>query len=336
MERQDKPMGSDRGRLVWGLLLIFFGVVALIETYTNIHALGWVSLFAGAGLVILIIYLTDRARWALLIPAYVMWAIAGLIAIAEWGLIPDDFIATYVLSAIALPFLAVFLVDRKQWWALIPAYVLLAIAVMIPLAEYNVMDDEFIATYVLTAIALPFLAIFLRDRKQWWALIPAYIMLVIGAMIPMIEGHVLAGGFIATYILTVIALPFVLVFVLDTERWWTLIPAYVLIAVGVMVWLIDANVLRGVSIPAYIAFAVAIPFFVVFVRNPREQWPLIPALIGAGIGLVFLVAEAFARYIVPAALIIAGGGLLLLQFTRRGESAVIEEPPDRTTPKPSV
>jgi hypothetical protein len=295
--------------LVWGLLLIFFGVVALIKTYFDIRAVGWVSLFAGAGLVIFIIYLTDRARWGLLIPAYVMWAVAGLIAIAEWELIADEFI---------------------------PAYVMLAIAVMLPLTEYNVMSDELIATYVLTAIALPFLAIFLRDRKQWWALIPAYIMLVIGAMLPMIEGHVLAGGFIATYVLTVIALPFVLVFVLDTERWWALIPAYVLMAVGVMVWLIDAAVLTGVGIPAYIAFAIAIPFFVVFVRNHRERWPLIPALIGAGTGLVFLVAETFARYIVPAALIIVGGGLLLLQFTRRGEPAVIEEPPDRTTPKPSV
>jgi hypothetical protein len=335
MESLERPSGGDRWRLVWGLLLIFLGVVALIWTFVDIRAFTWVALLACAGLVAFVIYLTDRASWGLLIPTYVLWAIAGLIALAEFRLIADAFKWAYGLTAAALPFVVVFLRDRKQWWALIPAYTMLAIAVMIPLIEYNIMQDAFIATYVLTAIAVPFLAIFVRDRKQWWALIPAYIMLVIGAMVPLIEGSVLTDSFIATYILTVIALPFVLVFVLDTERWWALIPAYVLMAIGVMIWLIDIRILRGVGIAAYIAFAGALPFFAAFVRNPREQWPLIPALIGAVIGAAFVMVGTFTQYVLPAVLIVMGGGLLILQFTRR-EPGSADEAGDVTTPKPSV
>lgn len=335
MESLERPRGGGRWRLVWGLLLIFVGVVALIWTYVDIRAFTWVALLASAGVVAFVIYLTDRASWGLLIPAYVLWAIAGLIAIIEWRLIADVFKWAYGLTAAALPFVVVFLRDRKQWWALIPAYVMLAIAVMISLIDTNIMEDAFIATYVLTAIALPFLIVFLRDRQQWWALIPAYVMLVIGAMVPLIVGHVLAGWFIATYILTAIALPFVLVFVLDTERWWALILAYILMAVGVMIWLIDIRILRGVGVPAYIAFAAALPFFVAFVRNPREQRPLIPALIGAVIGVGFVMAGTFTQYILPAVLIVMGGGLLILQLTR-GEPNSAGEAGDMTTPKPSV
>jgi hypothetical protein len=58
--------------LVWGGLLIFFGVLALLETYTDLTAWVWVAILSAAGLVVLGIYLTDRSQWGLLIPAYVL------------------------------------------------------------------------------------------------------------------------------------------------------------------------------------------------------------------------------------------------------------------------
>ena len=64
--------------LVWGGILIFFGAMGLLQTVTDLNEWIWVAALAVGGLVIFGVYLTDRSEWALLIPAYVMWAVAGL------------------------------------------------------------------------------------------------------------------------------------------------------------------------------------------------------------------------------------------------------------------
>ncbi len=256
---------SMRQGIVWGGLLILLGAVLLVEAFTDLSAWAWVAMLAAGGLGAFGVYLTDRSEWALLIPAYVLWAIAGLVTLIELNILQDPFIATYVLTAIALPFLVVFLRNRDQWWALIPAYVLLIVGVMVGLTELNVLPDDFVATYVLTAIALPFLVVFLRNRDQWWALIPAYVLL----------------------------------------------------AVGVMVGLLGLGVLTDLLVPAYVMFAIAIPFFVVYVRNPKQWWALIPGGIMAVIGLSFLIAEAAVQYVAPVALVIVGVWILVRQFARK-------------------
>jgi hypothetical protein len=166
--------------LIWGGLLILFGVVALVETYTDLTAWVWVAILAAAGLVVFSVYLTDRSEWGLLIPAYVLWAVAGLIALIELNILRDESVATYVLAAIALPFLVAFLRDRSQWGLLIPAYVLLAVGVMVLLIGQGVLSDLLIPAYVLFAIAIPFFVVYARDPKQWWPLIPGGILAVIG------------------------------------------------------------------------------------------------------------------------------------------------------------
>lgn len=171
---------SMRQGIVWGGLLILLGAVLLVEAFTDLSAWAWVAMLTAGGLGAFGVYLTDRSEWALLIPAYVLWAIAGLVTLIELNILQDPFIATYVLTAIALPFLVVFLRNRDQWWALIPAYVLLAVGVMVGLIGQGVLDDLLIPAYVMFAIAIPFFVVYVRNPKQWWALIPGGIMAVIG------------------------------------------------------------------------------------------------------------------------------------------------------------
>ena len=171
---------SGRQALVWGGLLILFGVMALVSTLTSLSAWVWVAILAAAGLGVFAVYLVDRSDWALLIPAYVLWAIAGLIALITLNVLRDEFVATYVLAAIALPFIVVFLRDRAQWWALIPAYVLLAVGLMVGLTEQGILSDLLVPAYVMFAIAIPFLVVYARNPSEWWPLIPAVILAVIG------------------------------------------------------------------------------------------------------------------------------------------------------------
>jgi hypothetical protein len=255
--------------IVWGGLLILFGVALLAESFVDLTAWTWVAILVAGGLGVFVVYLTDRSEWGFLIPTYAMWAVAGLIALIELNILQDELVAVYVLSAIALPFLVVFMCNRQHWWALIPAYVLLAIGVMIGLIEWRLLGNGFVATYVLTAIALPFLVVFVRDRQQWWALIPLYVLL----------------------------------------------------AVGVMIALIEIDVLDDLLVPAYVMFAIAVPFFFVYARNPKNWWALIPGGIMALIGVSFLIAEALFQYVGAAALIIAGGWILVRQLTHKGNVA---------------
>ena len=175
MKSQDARQG-----IIWGGLLILFGIALFLEQVNVITAWGWVSLLAIGGLAVFVVYLTDRSQWGLLIPAYVLVAVAGLVAIATLDVLPGEMIAGYVLGTIALPFLVVFFWDRQQWWALIPAYVLLAVGAMVVLIGENVLDDLWIPAYVMFAIAIPFFVAYFRDMQQWWALIPGGIMAVIG------------------------------------------------------------------------------------------------------------------------------------------------------------
>jgi hypothetical protein len=205
---------STKQGLIWGGLLILLGVMSLLETYTALGSWVWIAVLTIAGL-----------------------GIYGVYAM-----------------------------DRTEKWMLIVSYVLLAVAGLVMLIALNVLRDEAIATYVLTAIAIPFLVAFLQS---------------------------------------------------DRTKWGLLIPAYILIAVGVMVGLIGIGFLDDLLIPAYVLFAVSIPFFVVYVRDTQKWWPLIPGGITAIVGLSFLIAEAAVQFVVPAALIIAGIWVLYRQFTQR-------------------
>jgi hypothetical protein len=116
----------------------------------------------------------------MLLAAYVLGAIALLVTLVTLDVLHDEAVAFYVLLVIALPFLAVYWLDRTQWWAMIPAYVLLAVGVMVGLIGLGVLDDLLVPAYVLLAIALPFFVVFARDRSQWWPLIPGGILAAIG------------------------------------------------------------------------------------------------------------------------------------------------------------
>jgi hypothetical protein len=181
---------SKKSGLVLGGLLIVFGVMALLETVTDLGAWVWVAVLTIGGLGIYAIYATDRKEKWLLIISYAMLAVAGLVTLLTLEVLDDPYVATYVLLAIALPFLVAFLLDRTRWGLLIPAYVLLAVGVFVPLTELGVVDDNSTVTYILFAVAIPFFVVFIRNSKNWWALIPGGILAIIGLSFLIAEASV--------------------------------------------------------------------------------------------------------------------------------------------------
>jgi hypothetical protein len=233
---------SRTSGLVLGGLLIILGVLALVETQTDLSPWIWFAVLTVGGLGVYAAYAMDRREKWMLVISYAMLAVAGLVALLELGVLKDSIVATYVLLAIAIPFLVAFFVYRKNWGYLIPAYVLLAIGVMVPLIEMEVLEDSWIATYVMLAIALPFFVAFLNNRKNWAFLIPAYVLSVIGIMVPLIEMDVLTDAMIVTYVLLAIAIPFFVVYLVDTKKWWALVPGGILAVIGFGFLIAEASV----------------------------------------------------------------------------------------------
>jgi len=172
--------GTKQG-LVWGGLLILFGIIALLETFTDLSAWAWVAALVAGGMGVYAVYAMDRTEKWLLVISYVLLAVASLVILLTLNVLRDPFIPTFVLLAIALPFLVAFLQsDRTKWGLLIPAYILLAVSVMVPLIESGVLYGVFVAAYVLFAVAIPFFVVYARDSKKWWALIPGGITAIVG------------------------------------------------------------------------------------------------------------------------------------------------------------
>ncbi len=181
---------SKSAGLVFGVLLIVFGVMALLETRIDLGAWIWVVVLTIGGLGVYAVYAVDRTEKWMLIISYAMLAVAGLVTLLTLGILDDPYVATYVLLAIALPFFVAFLFNRANWGLLIPAYVLLAIGVFVPLSELGILDDNLTVTYILFAIAIPFFVVFIRNTKNWWALVPGGIMAVIGLSFLIAEASV--------------------------------------------------------------------------------------------------------------------------------------------------
>lgn len=167
--------------LVWGGLLILFGVVALLETFADLSAWAWVAVLVAGGLGVYAVYAMDRSEKWMLIVSYVLLAVAGLVTLITLNILRDEAIATYVLTAIAAPFLLIFLQsDRTKWGLLLPPYILIAVGVMVGLIGVGFLDDLLVPAYVLIAIAIPFFVVYARDTKKWWALIPGGITAIVG------------------------------------------------------------------------------------------------------------------------------------------------------------
>ena len=259
---------QNKSGMAWGIVLVAFGLAAMTDMLGMFNDWAKVGLIALGGLAILGMFLTDRSDWAVLIPGYVLLAIAAIASIGILDLLQGEVLAALVLGLVALPFLMVFLLKpRENWWALIPSWVLFSIGLMVLLIGVGVLHDGIIPLYVLSSIGLPFLVVYLLNRENWWALIPAYVMF----------------------------------------------------SIGIMVALIDARVLTDFAIPSYVMFAISLPFLFVYFVNRQHRWALIPGGIMAVMGLAFFAGTDLAAYVIPAVLMVAGGWLLLRSFGRKEE-----------------
>lgn len=177
-----------------------------------------------------------------------------------------QYIAAGVLAAGGIGFFIAFAAAPTHWWRLIPAWMLLAIGLMVFLTTYPSVAGTVIAAVLFAGLAVAFAHIyFLARAANWWAIIPGGFLAVLGVVIAL-SGAVSRIETLGAVLFVGIGLVFALVYLLGERRrqWWALMPAAVLVLFGLFV------LTTGGDMPA---------------GGLLRWWPLLVVL--AGLGLIW-------------------------------------------------
>jgi hypothetical protein len=174
-------------RILWGTLLILTGVVFLLQNLFNFELSGyfWGILLGLVGLFFISVFMSRRAAWWALIPGFALLGVSATILVSTvFPRIGEIFGGVFVLGGIGVAFVAVYLFDQRNWWAVIPAGVMLTLSAIVLLDQMlggfgsgGVLFLGFGLTFAVVAL-LP-----TPHGKMNWAWYPAGILFVMGILI---------------------------------------------------------------------------------------------------------------------------------------------------------
>ena len=173
-------------RILWGSLLILGGVLFLLQNLGIFQggSLFWALLLGLAGVFFLSIFFANQANWWGLIPGFTLLSIALLITLQEfiprftnvWG-------TSLVLGAIGLSFLAIYLVDRDNWWAVIPGGVLLTLTIVAGASQFLPGLEMGGILFLGLGLTCTLLALIPTPQGSLrWAWIPAGVLILMGLL----------------------------------------------------------------------------------------------------------------------------------------------------------
>ena len=173
-------------RILWGGLLVLAGILFLVQNLGlfRVGDLFWVVLLALAGVFFLSLFLQNRANWWPLIPGLTLISV-GVIVLINW-ISPDHgerWSGSIILGGIGLSFALIYLIARQNWWAIIPAGVLITLALIAGLEEFFPALGT--AGLFFLGLGLTFALVAMLPNPQGdmrWAWIPGGILLLIGSI----------------------------------------------------------------------------------------------------------------------------------------------------------
>jgi hypothetical protein len=175
-------------RLFWGLVFVIGGVLLLLDTFGIFKggALFWTIVSGVAGLLFVYLFVKNRENWWALIPGIIFITISATIGLNSFlpGFNQSGLSGTIMLGGIALSFLLVYLAERSNWWAIIPAGVIATIAIVAVLDSYTSGGSSGGIFFLGLGITFALLALLPTSGGQMrWAWIPAGILGLMGILI---------------------------------------------------------------------------------------------------------------------------------------------------------
>ena len=180
--------------------------------------------------------------------AILLIAVGILVLLQNLGILAGGLALLWALlfGAGGVVFLYVFITDRTNWWAIIPGFVLPSIAAIIALDQFApAISGSWGGTLVLGGIGLAFWVVYLTNREHWWAVIPGGVLVTLALVTgisSVLEGVEMGGVFLIG-----LGVTFGLLSLMRTPEGrikWALIPAGVLLVVGLLVTAATASLLQ--------------------------------------------------------------------------------------------
>lgn len=158
-----------------GLILIIVGGLALLGNFGllgGVPAIFFSVAMAAAGVYLVRYHIGKRNQlWA----SIVGFALLGL----AFAAISGDWAGFYFLGLIGGGFASVYVLNRKHWWAVIPAGVLWTLSLVV--ASENIFPRWDEGTLFFAGLAATFGYLFAYERQRW-AIFPAVALLVVGVL----------------------------------------------------------------------------------------------------------------------------------------------------------
>lgn len=311
-------MKDNRSAVIWGVVLVILGGLGILQHFLPFHFRNdpgfWALVFGSASVAFFAIYFISGIRnWGWLFPAMILAALAGIMGLIHQG---DDspVIASLILGAVGLPFIAGYIVEKgKPWGLLIPAWILCTLALLIGLD--NVVREDLLGAGILAAIGLPFLVVYFRNRTQWWALIPGIFMTAMG-LVSLVNDD---GAWAGVVTMLGMGMPFIFIYLLDNNKWWALIPGGFCATITLVILgseLLPAkyynigflHLKMDTLMTGLVFLGMALTFFFLWLKRASQptRWAIYPA---AGLGVVSLMSMIFGMnddLIMPVLLILCG------------------------------
>lgn len=208
-------------------------------------------------------------------------------------------------------------------WKMIAGILLLLLGGLTLLDTFNLIPGlnniwEWLMAGVFLLGGGAFLLALRNDRQQnWWAAIPGMVLLGLGLTIlvsafPALED---LGGMI---FLASIGAAFWLVYGMNHNHWWAIIPGGVLFTLALVSGIEDSFRLDGGAV-FFLGLSLTFALLALLpTGNVRWNWPWIPAAVLFALGAVLaLSAENMLQFLLPVGLIIAGLYLVARTFMKQ-------------------
>lgn len=164
---------TDRTQNWWALIpggvMAFLALTTLLVDTAGGEWVGALFLFMIA-LSFLAVYLNNRTRtWALLV-AYIT-GVLGIAPLMSTGGRDAAYFGPIFLFAVALPFFLLYFRSAQNWWAIIPAGSITAVAIVAALAIAgwirNADEGGYANALLMGGVAVTFAVVWLRHAKPW-------------------------------------------------------------------------------------------------------------------------------------------------------------------------
>jgi len=252
--------------------------------------------------------------------------VVGLFILAsnmEFFRIGSAVIGLLLFGGLGVVFLSVYRQKEENWWAAIPAGALFGLAGVTVLESIEWVPGGLSGAVFLWGCAVPFILLFRREPRFFWASIPGGFLAVLG-LLALLSGTRLGGAFFGWLLFWGFGLAFAVLFLKQPSRWWAIIPSGVFFSLGWLA-LLQATHWAGGSAQAFVFFlGLAATFgFLFLIRNEQNKlhWAKYPSIVLLLISILCLFsALSWGGLVTIFSIMMIAIGLYLL-YTNRKEGS---------------